>query len=244
MTTARGTDGWTGAVRQRLALGRLLPLGGAADGAWLAERAAAAELRRAAATVPGGSLTALRISLAGPDSEESPAVPPPPGALPPGPLRIDADLTAVPGEPLPALAERLRGALFGCAADRLGLRVTEIDLRVTDLLDPAAEPAAPAASAGVTEGTGAEAAAPEDARALAVAAVPGVAHLTGILGSMVTDGSGGVRVELATAAGHRPLVVARAVRDRLATSRPSTPVVTVLVTAVEVTESGWPARTV
>lgn len=37
MTTA---DRWTRAVREQLRLGRLLPLGGPGDGAWIAERAA------------------------------------------------------------------------------------------------------------------------------------------------------------------------------------------------------------
>ena len=43
MTTVEGsreTDGLTAAVRKRLSPGRLLPLGGPADGAWIAERAA------------------------------------------------------------------------------------------------------------------------------------------------------------------------------------------------------------
>ncbi|MGW0417238.1 nucleopolyhedrovirus P10 family protein, partial [Streptomyces collinus] len=37
-------DGWTQGVRHQLALGRLLPLGGPRDGAWIAEGAAAAVL--------------------------------------------------------------------------------------------------------------------------------------------------------------------------------------------------------
>ncbi|MGX1121441.1 hypothetical protein RKD37_006804 [Streptomyces ambofaciens] len=49
MTTA---DGWTRTVRERLGLGRLLPLGGPEDGAWIAERAAREVLLAAA---PGGA---------------------------------------------------------------------------------------------------------------------------------------------------------------------------------------------
>ncbi|MFI6703206.1 hypothetical protein ACIBJC_30400 [Streptomyces sp. NPDC050509] len=233
MTTGHGTEGWTAAVRQRLALGRLLALGDAADGAWLAERAALAELRRAAAAVPGAVLGSVRIALADPEGASAPAVPPPPGAQPPGPLRIDGEFAAATGEPLPALAARLRGALFGCAVDGLGLRVTEVDLRVTALLDAAAESPAPAGPVGR------DAAEPEDATGAAAAAVPGVAHLTRTLGSAVaataTDGGGAehVRVELATAAGHRPLEVARAVRAKLAGLAAAPRTVTVLVTAVE-----------
>ncbi|MER5829185.1 nucleopolyhedrovirus P10 family protein, partial [Streptomyces mirabilis] len=45
-------DRWTQAVRRQLGLGRLLPLGHPRDGAWIAEEAADAFLRRAAADVP------------------------------------------------------------------------------------------------------------------------------------------------------------------------------------------------
>jgi hypothetical protein len=55
---------WEQAVREQVALGRLLPLGDAADGAWLAERAAAGVLRRAAAAVRGARVTALRVEPA------------------------------------------------------------------------------------------------------------------------------------------------------------------------------------
>ncbi|OEJ27519.1 hypothetical protein AR457_26690 [Streptomyces agglomeratus] len=134
-------DGMTRAVRQLLGLGRLLPLGEAADGAWLAEKAADSVLRRAAAAVPGVKLGSLRIGLTDPDAAVEPAVPPPPGALPPGPLRIQADLTAdTGGEPLPHRAERLRIALREAASARLGLAVTAVDLRVTDLVEAGQEP--------------------------------------------------------------------------------------------------------
>ncbi|MFD5751626.1 hypothetical protein [Streptomyces sp. NPDC127033] len=234
MTTGQRGEAWTAAVRHRLALGRLLALGDAADGAWLAEEAATAELRRAAAGVAGAALDTVRIALADPERAGSPAVVPPPGAQPPGPLRIDAEFAAGPGEPLPALAERLRGALFRCAVDGLGLRVTGVDLRVTALLDSATRPPPPAPAGPV----GRDAAEPEGATGRAVAAVPGVAYLTSTLGRAVCEtatpdgGVARVRVELATAAGHRPLDVARAVRARLAGS-PGAPSVTVVVTAVE-----------
>ncbi|MFJ8001865.1 hypothetical protein ACIQ7D_32985 [Streptomyces sp. NPDC096310] len=238
MTTGHGTEGWTAAVRQRLDLGRLLALGDAADGTWLAERAATAELRRAAVSVPGAVLGEVRIALADPDGAADPAVPPPPGAQPPGPLRIDGEFSAVPGEPLPALAERLRGVLYACAVDGLGLRVAEVDLRVTALLDTAAESPAPAGPVGR------DAAEPQDAVGSAAAAVPGVAYLTRTLGAAVVgtaaaDGGGGerVRVELATAAGQHPLKVARAVRARLARLDKTPRTVTVVVTAVEVPAS-------
>nr|WSZ95369.1 hypothetical protein OH820_06630 [Streptomyces sp. NBC_00857] len=267
MTTAYGTDGWTAAVRERLGLGRLLPLGGSTDGAWLAERAAVTELRRATAGMPGTVLGTLRIAsadLTGPDdpnspgerdrsderdrserptAHERPATPPPlppPGALPPGPLRIDGEFTALSSEPLPAVAELLRGALFTCATDQLGLRVEEIDLRVTGLLDTPGESPAPAGPAeGGTTAGGPEPGAPKSAAmegesARLAASVPGVARLTRTLGSATADTPEHVRVELATAAGHRPLDVARAVRQKLMAELPGAPSVTVLVTVVDV----------
>ncbi|MER6691068.1 nucleopolyhedrovirus P10 family protein [Streptomyces minutiscleroticus] len=129
-------DGWTRAVRRQLGLGRLLPLGGPRDGAWLTESAAEAVLRRAVRHLPGVRLGALRFSPAEPDGPYDDAVPRPPGALPPGPLRLDAGFDAVlaHGEPLPSTAARLRAALAGAAAERLGLTVAELDLRVTGLL--------------------------------------------------------------------------------------------------------------
>ncbi|PVE11396.1 hypothetical protein [Streptomyces scopuliridis] len=243
MTTAHssdglGTGGWAAAVRQRLGLGRLLPLGGARDGAWLSERAATDELRLAAAGVAGAVLGRLRLSLTDPDGAGLPAVPPPPSALPPGPLRIDGEFAAGPAEPLPAVAERLRGVLFACATERLGLRVEEVDLRVTALLDPSGEalerPRDGAAPAGPDEGRPADvrAAAPEGEPELLAAAVPGVAYPTRTLGGAVVTTPGHVRLELATAAGHRPLEVARAVRARLTAELPGAPSVAVLVTAV------------
>ncbi|MFJ3338361.1 nucleopolyhedrovirus P10 family protein [Streptomyces sp. NPDC086766] len=127
-------DGWTRTVRHQLALGRILPLGGPNDGAWIVERAAEAVLRRAAGRTPGVRLGTLRITLADPASARDPAVPAPPSALPPGDLRVSADFAATADEPLPTTAARLRETLATAAARALGLTVTEVDLRVTALL--------------------------------------------------------------------------------------------------------------
>ncbi|MER0242881.1 hypothetical protein AAHZ94_12780 [Streptomyces sp. HSW2009] len=128
-------DALTQAVRQQLGLGRLLPLGTALDGAWLTEHAATGALRTAAATVPGTRVTALRIDLADPTDAARPAVPAPPTALAPGPLRVSGEFLATADQPLPTSAERLRAVLHTTAVDRLGLAVTTVDLRVTGLLD-------------------------------------------------------------------------------------------------------------
>ncbi|SDM10716.1 hypothetical protein [Streptomyces wuyuanensis] len=275
MTTA---EGWTGAVRARLGLGRLLPLGTAQDGAWLAERAAEPVLRRAAAEVPGVVPGTIRTGLADPGSAGTPAVPPPPAALPPGPLRIEAEFASATAAPLPELAEQLRTALLTAAGEHLGLPVTVVDLRVTTLLDAPPEPAgapapvpapgseglrpeeAPAAAKEPGDGAragdalrgsrgtaaaerpvegaaerrgGAGAAEPRDVIAAAAAAVPGVARLTGTLGAAVRVEESGVRVECATASGHRPVEVARAVRAAVTSVLLSPLPVTVLVTEVD-----------
>ncbi|WP_392968876.1 nucleopolyhedrovirus P10 family protein [Streptomyces sp. LN245] len=138
-------DRWTQVVRHQLGLGRLLPLGLALDGAWITEEAAESVLRRETAALEGVRLGALRIALADPDLAGTPAVPPPPGALPPGPLRVTAEFRASvdptsPGaEPLPAVAARLRLTVVSAATRLLGLDVTEVDLRVTGLVDEADE---------------------------------------------------------------------------------------------------------
>jgi hypothetical protein len=248
------------AVRQQLGLGRLLPLGDADDGAWLAERAAVDALRAAVTrALPQVRPEKLRLAAdTSPDAEpaQAPAVPPPPSALPPGPLRIEAQLAAPPHTPLPTLAERLREALLVAADRELGLRVTAVDLRFTDLLDGTD------GGGSRTDGHAEALPAPADeprgtATAQAVIAVPGVARLAPVLGSplggrsaeavSVTDRAGPdgrtrrhVSVQLATAEGARALDVARAARRAAAKAaawdaeEPDTPVtVAVLVTAVD-----------
>ncbi|MEU1089736.1 hypothetical protein ABZ401_23440 [Streptomyces sp. NPDC005892] len=287
MTTADGprrADGWAASVRERLGLGRLLPLGGPADGAWIAERAAASVLRDSTAG-PGAVLGRLRIGAAtagtapgtapggGPrtatgerygevlreelrqDGAQGP--PAPPSALPPGPLRIEAEFTATADRPLPTSAALLREALLEAASRRLGLDVAEVDLRVTGLLDEG-----PTGPSGCTAGAAPTVhpdgpvpadAPPAGARArervafprpemragrddgpagLAAAAVPGVVSLTRVLGTPVTTCADHVRVEVATADGHRVLDVARAVRTAVTGALEDGPPVSVLVTAV------------
>ncbi|MFJ5306318.1 nucleopolyhedrovirus P10 family protein [Streptomyces sp. NPDC088350] len=253
-------DAWTRAVRHQLRLGRLLPLGDRRDGAWIAERAAETVLRSAARHVRGVRLGALRIALADPQDAYEPAVPAPPGALPPGPLRIAADFAAVATEPLPATASRLRTTLAAAAAERLGLEVAEIDLQVTALLDhmddldgvDSVDRMVDTESTttadidhvddidrvdGVDESG-------EVLIAAAALAVPGVARLTstpGGLGRAVhieeQQGEGALprlhaRVELAVRADRRALDVAREVRARVGEVLPGRPTVAVLITRI------------
>ncbi|MFC5214950.1 nucleopolyhedrovirus P10 family protein [Streptomyces coerulescens] len=239
MTTA---DRWTQAVRYQVGLGRLLPLGGARDGAWIFEQAAEAVLRRAAGDMRGVRLEALRIALSDPEDVHDAAVPAPPSALPPGPLRVTADLAATAAEPLPTTADRLRALLTAAATERLGLKVSEVDLRVTALLDEDAEPDSvrppePARAA--------EPANPDEERVAAAAlAVPGVGRLTASLGGLgqavhieKRQGTAAlparhVRVEIAVSGDHRALDVAREVRKRVREALADHPTVAVLVTAV------------
>ncbi|MDN0195091.1 nucleopolyhedrovirus P10 family protein [Streptomyces sp. S.PNR 29] len=237
MTT---TERWTQAVRQQLGLGRLLPLGGPRDGAWITERAAEAVLRRAALDARGVRLDALRIGLADPESADEPAVLPPPSALPPGPLRMTADLAATASEPLPTTASRLRSALATAAVERLGLTVTDVDLRVTALLDEETEPS----SQRVPEPpSAAEAKGTDEIRAATAAlAVAGVTRLTATLGHPVhirelPDATAlphrHVQVELAVNADRRAVEVAREVRAAVSEALTDHPTVAVLISAVD-----------
>ncbi|MFD8674226.1 nucleopolyhedrovirus P10 family protein [Streptomyces seoulensis] len=237
------TADWTQAVRQRLAPGRLLPLGGSRDGAWMTERAAASVLAGAAAGVPGAWLGTLRIGPADPPQTREPVVPAPPSALWPGPLRVTADFAATAARPLPETADRLREAL-DAAAERLGLTVTEVDLRVTDLLEPPAEPP-PAPQAQRAPDAERTTDPDEAAVAAAVLTVAGVTRLTAAFG----DRGHAVRVqrresdaalphrhvyvEVATDSAHRATEVAQRVRAAVRDALEDRPTVAVLVTGVE-----------
>ncbi|MDG4858692.1 nucleopolyhedrovirus P10 family protein, partial [Streptomyces sp. T-3] len=186
----------------------------------------------------------LRLGLADPAEAGEPAVPPPPSALPPGALRIEADFEATAGNPLQASADRLRAALLEVTEGQLGLLVKAVDLRVTGLLDGEPEPVdVPRKSpepAGRTPGP-----ATDEARAAEAAlSVPGVACLTAELGHAVhieqrTPPPGTValpgrhvRVELAVRAGYRAVDVAMAVRREVSRALPGQPSAAVLVTRI------------
>lgn len=233
---------WAQAVRVQLGIGRVLPLGGPGDGSWITEQAAAGALRAAAQAPAGVHLGMLRLSVADPDGAPQPAVPAPPSALPPGPLRIEADFAAVAGRPLPAVADQVRTALLEASVRELGLVVGVVDLQVSELLE---EGEAPSPPAGRTQGPPATPAAEEGSGATqeglagitAVArGVPGVARLAPVLGGAsraVRYADGHVLVQLATAPGYRALDVSSAVRQAVAAAPAAPSTVAVLVTAVE-----------
>ncbi|MGW0700312.1 hypothetical protein ACWD0A_13565 [Streptomyces sp. NPDC002867] len=212
-------------MRQVLGLGRLVALGGPEDGTWLAERAAASVLVKAAAkAVRGAAVTRLDVRLADPAAADEPAVPPPPSALPPGAHRLAAEVAVWSGEPLPAVTAALRSALARAAADRLGLVVTEVDLRVAALPDSPLPPAPAHVPSPVT---------PSDPAGEAAAATAGVACLTAELGGgAVHTAADRVRVEVATAEGFRALDVGRAVRAAVSAALADGRPVAVLISSV------------
>ncbi|MFD3655252.1 hypothetical protein [Streptomyces sp. NPDC058620] len=231
------TEAWTQAARHQLDLGRLLPLGGSDDGTWITEQAVVQALGRTAAEIPGVRLESLRIGSAPLEPVSAPAVRRPAGALPPGPLRIEATFAASLWQPLPETADELRSALLTSAAERLGLATVTVDLRVTNLhegpetgvtprtaavtMRPTPEAAAarsspPVAGTGFMRGLAGE-------LADVATGVPGVARLTAVLGSRPVkvedhDDPPGrhVEVHLAVTPGRHPLEVARAVREAVA----------------------------
>ncbi|MEU7720900.1 nucleopolyhedrovirus P10 family protein [Streptomyces tibetensis] len=234
-------DRWAQTVRHQLGIGRLLPLGDARDGAWIAERAAEAVLRRAAWDTPGVRLDVLRLAVADAADTAEPAVPAPPSALPPGPLRVTAEFAATTSQSLPATAALLRETLATAANRRLGLTVTEVDLRVTGLLDEDEEASA---AAGLPEPPGPARAEGDDEARVAAAAlgVQGVLHLTGTLGHPVhiellfPEGAAlphrHVRLELAVSSDRRARDAAREVRTAVRRTLSDHPTVAVVVSAI------------
>ncbi|MGK5732420.1 nucleopolyhedrovirus P10 family protein [Streptomyces sp. URMC 124] len=218
-------DQWAQTVRRQLALGRLLPLGGAADGAWITEAAAVDALRRAAyAALPAVRLETVRIALAGPASP--PAVPPPPSGLPPGPLRIEAECAATADVPFPETAARLRAVLGRCAAERIGLRIEAVDLRLTELLEAAPPRQEPGAAPPPPPSPAAQ-----DPLTRAALSVRGVAHAT------LRPRGDHAQTDITVTTERRALDVAREVRaaakraSTQVTPAPST--ISVMVTAIE-----------
>ncbi|MEZ3180580.1 nucleopolyhedrovirus P10 family protein [Streptomyces pimonensis] len=240
-------DRLTLAVRQQVGLGRILPLGGARDGAWIAEQAVETVLRREVVrNAPGVRLNGVRIGLADPEAAtDEPVVPPPPSALPPGPLRLTVEFAATAAQPVPVTAARLRTVLAEAVVERIGLSVTSVDLRVTELLDAEAVPVSVPVVGPEPDSVSEPSSDGGDSEAGRVAAaaltVAGVSRLTGTLGRSVhlTEHPAGgalprrhVRVDLALVADACALDVARDVRSAVASAPTGGSTVAVLITAV------------
>jgi hypothetical protein len=185
----------------------------------------------------------------------------PVGALPHVPLRVEAAFEAAVEEPLPRAADRLREAIWQAARERLGLAVRTVDLQVTGLIGTAPPVVVPAdppeldAADEDADGIGYEvdvAPWPVDVAAAvgtAAVAVPGVVRLTRRLagfgpGVRVRDLTAPedepgrrVQLQIAVAAGHSAITVARAVTAAVAAAAaPGAP--GPVTTAVVVTEVG------
>jgi len=243
-------DPLTRTVREQVALGRLLPLGGPDDAMWIAESAAVRVLRRAAARLPGVRLGEVEVRL-GEVAGPMPGLPAeaPVGVLPHLPLRVLAAFEAAGDEPLPTAAERVRDVLWDAARDGVGLAVAAVDLRVTGLLVGEREPTADEQedAVGARQERGPAMVLPGTAEAFetAVRAVPGVLRLTRHLAGLGpglhihdTDPpqppARHIQIQLAVATPHVPLTVAREVAAALtAAATPTAPgpvTTTVLVT--------------
>ncbi|MEU3462473.1 hypothetical protein ABZ721_21365 [Streptomyces sp. NPDC006733] len=203
-------DRLTRAVREQIAFGRVLPLGGVGDGVWITESAAADALRGAVSGLPGVRVGSLRITPEGDGPRAEPATEVertaagtgaalvPPSAVAPGPLRLSAAFEAAIDRPLPATAEGLRSALWDAAHELLGLPVASVDLDVTGLLELPAGPGAPVldpAPVPAVEGPsgtvdhdveGAGPAPAGDPVVVAALLVPGVARVTSRLGGFAS----------------------------------------------------------
>ncbi|MET7378450.1 Asp23/Gls24 family envelope stress response protein [Streptomyces sp. NPDC005526] len=111
-------------VRMELRPGRPLPLGDLAEDLWIMEAPAARTLRAAAETVTGVRAGSCRLTP--PRDTGSPAVE----------VRLEVHAPATVA--LPETAELVRRRVWEAAEERLGLMVSMVDIRVTDLVDETA----------------------------------------------------------------------------------------------------------
>jgi hypothetical protein len=110
-------------VRLELRPGRPLPLGEPAEDLWIMEAVAARSLRAAAESVPGVRAGSCRLF----DGRED------------GTVEVRLDIHAPADAPLPELAARVRERVWEAADRELGMGVTAVDIRVTDLVPAPAD---------------------------------------------------------------------------------------------------------
>ncbi|MFG3169027.1 Asp23/Gls24 family envelope stress response protein [Streptomyces sp. NPDC048200] len=115
-------------VRVELRPGRPLPLGDPDEGLWIMEAVAARTLRTAGETVAGVRAGSCRIV---------PRTPSTPGGSAGVDVRLD--IVAPVDAALEHLAERVREQVLDVARGRLGMDVTAVDIRITDLTGPVAD---------------------------------------------------------------------------------------------------------
>ena len=114
-------------VRLELRPGRPLPLGEPAEDLWIMEAVAARALRVAAESVPGVRAGSCRLSASRDDGADD------------GTVEVRLDIHAPADAPLPDLAARVRERVWEAADRELGMVVTAVDIRVTDLVPTTAD---------------------------------------------------------------------------------------------------------
>ena len=105
-------------VRLELRPGRPLPLGEPAEDLWIMEAVVARALRAAAESVPGVRAGSCRLR----DGDGGDGV------------EVRLEIHAPADAPLPELAARVRERVWEAADRELGMGVTAVDIRVTDLV--------------------------------------------------------------------------------------------------------------
>ncbi|MFD3682954.1 hypothetical protein [Streptomyces sp. NPDC058613] len=123
-------------VRLELRPGRTLALGDADEDAWIHEAVAARAFRAAAERVPGVGAGSCRV-----DPEPGPGPGPGPasgavsgsGARPRTPARVRIEVTVGAARDLQRTADRIRRQIGEAARQELGMRITSVDVVVTDL---------------------------------------------------------------------------------------------------------------
>ncbi|QEU97198.1 hypothetical protein CP970_08465 [Streptomyces kanamyceticus] len=123
-------------VRLELRPGRTLPLGDEDEDAWIVEAAAARTIRAAVETLPGVRAGSCRIDIAPLGADRGrPAPVVPSGRLPRGPVRVRVEIQVALSWNLRDVADRARHRVLAAADTDLGMRVTEIDVRIADIID-------------------------------------------------------------------------------------------------------------
>ncbi|MBK3574164.1 Asp23/Gls24 family envelope stress response protein [Streptomyces sp. MBT65] len=122
-------------VRLELRPGRPLPLGEPAEDLWIMEAVAARALRAAAETVAGVRAGSCRLFDAGDHGgAEGDA-----DGDADGTVAVRLDIHAPADAPLPELAALVRERVWEAADRELGMGVTAVDIRVTDLVPVSAD---------------------------------------------------------------------------------------------------------
>jgi hypothetical protein len=119
-------------VRLELRPGRPLPLGEPTEDLWIMEAVAARALRAAAETVAGvraGSCRLFDTPADGTDGTDRTV----------GTVGVRLDIHAPADAPLPDLAAQVRERVWEAADRELGMVVTAVDIRVTDLVPTTAD---------------------------------------------------------------------------------------------------------